>query len=482
MTVATNRKDKSLSPDAQAVIQALSSMTAAMGVKNQGGWGFGNPYSKSPLAYRAGGTGADDIDPSGTSYIYGQGLFSLCGDNDVISLLVRDEALIRWLNWRPNNEVLRPVKMLTWVGPEGTSESDVTAGWLGDDCDVPNSVEWGKCEINFSKGLMGRCGQDISALQLGKKYCEQEPTYRIDGSVVDNDAEWQAALAAMVLRDDVSELLITGNSATAGQFDGLEQIITDGYVDFRTSQVCPQVDSIIYDWNNAGVSGISSLIAEIVARIRRRARGVGGVNPADMVIMLPSFLRDCLVDEYACDQPCGTGSAGNPITVVAFDARDNRDQYLVGGQFGDGFIPVNGTPISFLVNDWIPFASGPGPNYCSDIYILTRQVGPRQVIFGEFQDLNVSAAELNKQFGGGYRITDGGKFLVYARALETCFNTCILTKPGLIISAPWAQARITNVCCGGDNALPPLSPNPDSSYFLAYGDLYQATPPGAITT
>lgn len=469
-------KAQTLDPNVQALVGSIQQLVRAQGVQEQGGWGFGNPYGGMSIGRR------DVLEAQPGTQIYGQGLFSVCGENDIVNLLIRDEGFLRWLRWEANNDEVRPVKMLTWVGPEGTEAQEVTAGWMADECEPPNSVEWGKCEINFSKGLFGRCGQDISAISLGKKYCSAEPIYRLNGSVINNDAEWQVAIAGMVLRDDISEGLIVGNSGTAGQFDGLEQLIVEGYTDYRNGNPCSQVDSIVLDWNNEGVAGLPAVIAEIVARIRYRAKGVGGVNPSDMVIMVPSFLRDCLVDEYACEQPCGIGTAGNPITMIAVDARAARDRYLVGGQYGDGFVSVNGVPISFLVNDWIPFSSCPGggaDSYVSDIYILTRQVGPRRVIFGEYQDLRVSANALNQAFGGGHQVTDGGRFLVYSRKDETCFNTCLLTRPGLVISAPWAQARITNVCCGVD-ALTPLSPDPDSSYFLDFGNLYQAELPAPV--
>jgi hypothetical protein len=465
-----------LHPDVAALVGAIRGMVAVQGAQQRGGWGFGNPYTQGfPMG------GRDVLEASPAVGIYGNhnqgvGLFSLCGDRDIISLLVRDEGFLRWLRWSPNNFVSRPVKMITYVGPDGTADHAVSAGWLADDCEPPNSVEYGKCEIDFVKGLYGRCGQDISAITLGERYCDAEPTYRIDGTLINNDAEWQAAVAAMVLRDDISEGLITANHTTDGQFDGLEQLVDNNYHDFRTGLRCSQADSIVIDWNNQGVAGLVGVIAEIVARIRMRARDLGGVNPADMVIMLPAFMRDCIVDLYACENPCGDGSAGNPITVITTDAIANRNRYLTGGQYGDGFISVNGVPISFLVNDWVPWASCPGGgagSYVTDIYILTRQVGPRQVVFGEYQNLSQASEYLNRVFGGGHRVTDGGRFVVYGRKDELCFNECIVTRPGLVVSAPWAQARIANVCCTVDQ-LTPLSPDPDSEYFLDYGSLYTA--------
>lgn len=416
--------------------------------------------------------------------IYGTGLFSLCGDNDVVSALIRDEAFLRWLPWLPNQERNRFIKILSWEGPEGSSWDVMvpTGGYLSADCTPPNSVEWGKCEIVLSKGLYGRCGQDIAAINIDYKYCDKEPIYRIDGTVINNDAEWQLSLAANVLRDDISRHLITGNNAVAGQFDGLENLVKTGYVDARTGTPCTHVDSIVVDWNNASISGIADTIAEIVNRIKLRARSAGGVRVSqDMVIMLPAFLRDCLVNEFACEGPCATSGSAT-VMVIQGDARSNRDRYLVGGQFGDGWIPVNGEPISFLVNDWIPFQScvgGGAGSFSSDIYILTRQLGNRVVLRGEYQSFEAAAAELARNFGSNlFRVTDGGRFLVYSKSDETCFNTCLLTRPGLYLSAPWVQARITDVCCTVN--LDPIGPDVQTQYFLNYADLYQAVPPAVI--
>ncbi len=409
--------------------------------------------------------------------IYGQGLFALCGDNDIVSALVRDESLLNWLQWLPNNEASRVVKILSWYGPEGAHDHSTTIGYLSDKCARPNSVEWGKCEIYFQKGLLGRCGQEIAAVDIGYKYCNAEPIYRMNGTVINNEAEWQLSLASTVLKDDISRMLITGNASTSGQFDGLEQIIAEGYSDYRTGYVCTHVDPIVQDWAYAGVSGISTLLFEIIERFRLRARALGGLNASDLVIMLPAFLRNCIVNEFACEGPCGSMLTANGAVNINATARGDRDRYLIGGQYGDGWIPINGTPVSFLVNDWIPFTSCVGgAGYASDIYILTRRAGARTVLRGEYQNFGPSAAELARNFGANqFRVTDGGKFLVYSNNDETCFNTCLLTRPGLYCSAPWLQARITNVCCSTE--LTPLSPDITSEYFLNYEDLYQTSVP-----
>lgn len=430
------------------------------------------------------GWGGVTANPGAYDTIYGTGLFNLCGDNDVISTLVEDDNLLRWLQWLPNNERTRFVKMLTWRGPDGSSWDVLTptVGYLAADCDEPNSVEWGKCETSMTKGLYGRCGQDIAMVNIGYKYCDKEPIYRIDGSVINNDAEWQVALASAVLKNDISQHLITGDASVTNQFNGLENLIKTGYVDVQTGEPCSQVDSIIYDWANQPIAGLAAVLAEIIARIKLRARSAGGVNVSqDITIMLPSFLRDCLVAEFACSGPCASGD-GSTVMVIQADATSNRDRYLVGGANGDGWIPINGEPVSFLINDWIPFQSCPGGgagSYVSDIYVLTRRIGNRTVLRGEFQDFSDGAAAMARAMGSNVvRVTDGGRFVVYSKMDELCFNTCLVTRPGIYLSAPWVQARITDVCCSTN--LAPLSPDSASEYLLDWDELYPAANPGFV--
>lgn len=435
------------------------------------------------------GMGRRDVPPApegSDHWLYGNGLFSFCGDNDIVSLLIRDESFLNWLNWVPNMEKNRFIKTLSWVGPDGSNweaRTPTHGTWHSDVCTPPHSVEWGKCELLMTKGRYGRCGQTISATEVIEKYCNIEPIYRIDGSVVDNEAEWQLALAGMVLKDDVSQHLITGDSANENQMDGLEKLIRTGYADARNQYPCSQVDSIVVDWANAGVSGLEVLLGEIINRIKQRAKAQGGINASrDMAIMLPSVLRDCLVNLFACEGPCGSGivAAAGAININS-TARADRDRYLTGGANGDGWIPINGEPISFLINDWIPFQScvgGGADSYSSDVYILTRRIGAREVLRGEYLDLTKAQNLLGEWFGKQFRVTDGGKFLVYSKVDETCFNTCLITRPGLFLSAPWAQARITDVCC--TKQLKPLSPDISTEYFEDFDELYKAEAPSGF--
>jgi len=407
--------------------------------------------------------------------LYGGGLFSPCGDNEVLSALVSDDAFAQWLRWRRNNEVRIIVKVYSWRGPEGASDNEPTGGYLTDKCAVGNGIEWGVCEICYWKGEYERCGQDIAVTELDERYCERMPLLRIDGSVIDNNVEWQASQAGQILKDDISQHLITGSVATLYQMDGLENIVKEDWVDCRRNQVCSHVDSVVVDWGNASVSGIASLLQEILRRLRLRAREMGGFSDNDVIVMLRSETRDCLVDEFACESPCGTGSAGNPVTNIVLDARQARDRYLVGGQNGDGYIPIAGHVISFLVNDWLPVSSCPGGgagSYVSDIYVLVRRIGNREVFYGVYHDMTKPVNIVN-EYGAGFQATDGGKFLIRGRFDEACLQTCVRIKPALICEAPWCQARITNVCC--TNTLAPITPSERDEYGIDWDLLYPVT-------
>ncbi len=416
----------------------------------------------------------DDLAPVAGTRLYGDRLFGLCGTNDVISALVNDESFLRWLNWRRNNLYQITVKVLSWEGPEGAHDGSPSVGYMTNACEPPNSVEWGRCNICFYKGLYGRCGQDIATVELDEKYCESEPILRIDGTLVNNNAEWQAALAAQILRDDLSQDLVIGNhGASTAMFSGLENIIKTGYVDCETGDRCTHVDSIVVDWGSNGVAGIAALIQEILARLRLRAKSAGGFTDADVAIMVRTEMRDCIVNEFACEGPDCSDYAMPTIKIDV--ARDTRDRYLAGGANGDGYISVAGHVVSFLVNDWLPVEScvgGGAGSYVSDIYILVRRVGAREVLYGVYHDMTSPVATANS-YGADFQATDGGRFLVYSNFDETCFKTCVMVKPALICEAPWVQARIQNVCCSMTE-LEPVTPEERNEYGINWDDLYPA--------
>lgn len=405
--------------------------------------------------------------------MYDHGMWGYCGEDEVLSAYVDGSPFTDWLGWVGERHERNNVKILTHIAPEGREAGSVTSGVLADECDEPNSVEWGRCEIDLTKGLLGRCGNEVAAVNIDYGYCEEQPIYRIDGTLITDDAEWQAALAAKVLAQDLEMQLVSGNRATTNQFDGVQRLVKTGYTDCRTGAVCPNVDSIVVNWASDGLAGsnnghgtIINKISDILRRLKLRAKGHPQIDFAnDVVIMLPTFLRDCLVDYWA---QYGGWLVTGQVQIDATVINENRARWIQGGKFGNGWVPVDGTPISFLCNDYLPVSAGFAGGNLGDIYILTRAIGGIPVLYGVYQDFTKAGQSLAARFGGDrFKVTDGGRFIVYQKITnETCFNTCILVRPGLKIKAPWLQARIYDVGCAVQ--FEPVSKRPDSDYFL-YG-------------
>lgn len=406
---------------------------------------------------------------------YSQGMWGMCGPDDIISAYVDGAPFADWLGWRGQLYAREFAKILANVGPtETVAGSGVhTSGVLADECDECESVKWGKCEIDTVKALLCRCGEEITTYNLNYGYCTEQPIYRVDGTPITNNAEWQAALAAQTLGMDLEQQLIYGNRANANEMDGLQRLVRTGYVDCRSNLACTQADSIVVDWRFDGLNGtcnghgnIIRKITDIYRRFQLRAKP-RGLNPADIVIMLPSFMRDFLVDYWAA---FGTFLVVGAIQVDATEVFRRRERFISGGAHGDGWVPVDGRPISFLANDYLPMAqcdqdcaSG---GFATDIYVLTRRLGNQEILYGTYQNFATTIGpELASRFGSDqFRVSDAGKFLRYQMLRhEVCFNTCVSMRPGLHIAAPFVQARIHDICATAQ--FQPISKTPDSYYF-----------------
>lgn len=404
--------------------------------------------------------------------LYGTtGLFSMCGDNDLISLTVEDEPFLEWLGWKPNNEVRQFVKLITYVGPEGTAAGNPSSGVAGA-CEDANTVEFGICEILLpDKGRLKRAGPVIDLTENNRRLCDEYPIFTKDGQQIRDEIMWGLTLAGIAIKQDLKRLLVTGNSNNANEFAGLQQLVNTGYVNAINGQRCSSMDSVVIDWGGNdigatgpdGTHGLIDYLIYAVRHIRRRAiwASLGGIAVGDMVIVLPTFLRDKLLDIFTCWSVC-PGSQYNEANLNTFEARTFR-QTLNGGAFGMGQIFVDGTPVPIITYDWMDF-SGSGNTFTADIYVLTRRIGNVPVLWGQYIDMTDPAARFQEEAGyGHFKAVDGGRFLAYWKTDNECVQTTLLLRPNIYLSAPWAQARIQNV--SATLPLPTMSPDPTSDFY-----------------
>ncbi len=375
----------------------------------------------------AGGTAV----PTGR-LVYGAGMFSYCGGNELISTLITDDHLSTWLGME--GSVIDPEisKTIGWIGPDGTA--DGSPDWDRDgECEDCPAVEFGKCELITCFGEICHSGADLKITQVGLRGCDVEPIYRIRGPMagtrIDNDREWQLALAGQVAKQNFERIMIIGNrTVTNWHFDGLQQVINSPIYDVRTGLRCQDVEPEIYAWGSATItSNICDVISALVRKLRWKGSFLGGIAQPDLVLVMTRLMRDALIDFASCG--CGPCTGDSGFHIDALEARRERARLATGGTFGEGMFEVDGIPVSIVTNDWIPQTST-APNFCSDIYILTRRVGGLRVFYGQYQDFARTLSGVpveNLVFGS--RVTDGGRFLSYSKSRNECFNETVEDRP-----------------------------------------------------
>lgn len=413
-----------------------------------------------------------------TSTLYGcTSLFGLCGPDEVIGLSLMDDKLSAWMEWFPNDVCEQFVKFLTYADVEGTAAGSpqTTAGAA---CDDPPKSEKGTFEIFLGdKGLLRVSGEPVVLTKIGERKCDKQPIYTLPfagapgGVRIDNDLDFEAIVAAEALKNDLSRHLITGDKGTTGEFDGLEQLVNTGYVDIKTGTTNSGIDSLVVAWSNDNFDGavngkgnIISWVIALVRRIRQRVQmaGRGTIAVGDLVLVMTTEMRDAFLDAFACYGLC-TPSAYNEIFRDNLAVREFRDQFN-GGLFGDGYITVDGIAVPIVTHDWLPRTQS-GTKHVSDIYILTRRMGASRVLYGQYHPMT-QGVDKAREFGAGhYRLMQGDRLVQWIKWDNLCVQTSLAVKPNIYLSAPWAQARITNV--GVDPLLDPISLDPQSSYFLS---------------
>ena len=398
------------------------------------------------------------------------GLFDPCGDNDLLSLTLESEPFLDWLGWRSNNECRQFVKMVSYIGPAGTTTDTETTG-VAAACDDAAGVEFGTCEILLpDKGRIKRAGPVRDLTENNRKVCDEYPTFMKSGEQISDELMWSVTLAGAALKQDLKRMLITGNAATANQFSGLATLVNTGYVNATDGRRCSAMDSIVVNWASHAMSyalnGTHNLVdylIDIVRRIRQRVMwaNLGGIDTGDQVLVMPTFLRDCLLDTYTCWSVC-TGTQYNETSLNTLEARTFRNT-LNGGAYGQGQIFVDGVPIPIITYDWFALSQA-APSFVGDIYLLTRRIGNVPTLWGQFIDMTQPAARFAEEAGyAHYKSLDGGRFLAYWKTDNECTQATVVMRPNIYLNSPWACARIQNVAC--TRPLAPLSADPTSSYY-----------------
>lgn len=402
--------------------------------------------------------------------------FDNCADS-IMSLYFKGAlGLLDWLGFEVVNECLETLEFITYVRPEQTGSVD-TPGYLSDACVDPNGIEFGSASLSVEDfGLVGRQGPTRNLYTNRMKYCKTRPRYFLDGSPVDSEFVWDMTFTMDQLLNDIRILSVTGNANTAGQWDGLQRWVRNGYASTA-------LDASVINWNGnpmAGGAGITYNgaatpatfdIVDWLLDIHRNVKERISWSPllrnqqrqlGDVILLMPGFIKRCLLDFYTCWSVC-PGAQYEEIVKNAKEMREFR-LTLDGGLFGDGQIALDGDTIPILVYDW---GNIQGPTR-GDIYYLWGSLGSQRIFTGQMLSAGDALADIIADAGGAdftdFFTRDGGRFLGRIDTENLCRAMKLWMALRMFCRAPWMQARFINVQCQTPTG--PLSPNPgDTSFF-----------------
>jgi len=384
--------------------------------------------------------------------------------------------LLDWMGWEVGTECYRSIEFIAYTRP-AQSGGNPTDGHLANACSDPNGIDFGTAKLTVENfGRYGRVGPTRD-MMTPQRYCVTDPVRRLDGELVTSEREWDLRFITDVLLQDIRRDLVTGNSAVPGQFGGLNEWIATGYAGPNGAML----DSIVINWNGntmaggagitwngAAVSAAVNFVDVLLPAFRRILQRIMWARQlanqqlvlGDMIIKLPTFMAQCLLDHYTCWSVC-EGSVYNPVSLQQREARAFRNNLVSASNpanlFGNGYITLDNVTIPLLAYDW---GTIKGPT-TGDIYFLTRGIGSTRIWEGE----HLSATEAATQYEQhGYFDIDGGRILGTTVVENECSKMKAWLHPRLFCRAPWAQMRFIDVVC--DTPGGPLSPDPSETSFF----------------
>lgn len=396
-------------------------------------------------------------------------LFDVCFDDALMSLSFGSGMdFINAIGWNPTKICTIKRGFIPWVRPEANIQGTRSIGYMADPCDDPNGIEMYSCDFTVTSfGRLRRPGpvRDITRTDLD--YCKNSPRWRLDGTPVTDNREYDMIMATEVIMQDLKLMIIDGDAATAGQFSGLETLVDYNYEN-ADGTPCELMNSYVVDWNDndpdtstgVTVNGVAitvtttliDMLQAVYRRIRRRIRNAPSLAAqnmmvGDMVLLLPSDAIPCILDAYTCWKVCPEGDI-----TLSLEARTFRNS-LLGGMYGAGRIYFDGFEIPLMPYDWNLISA----HGSFDMYLLTLKVGNTRVLSGEYNDMRPTAQKRPDRY-----TSDNGLILTWSNDDETCETREVEMQPRLIAWAPWAEARFIDVACLGP--LDILSDDPWSTY------------------
>ena len=440
--------------------------------------------------------------PSAQS-VYGQGgLFEVAGvDRQVLTAFsLPSSSLANILPSTTSMFFNERVGLITGVGEGTGDEPDGTCD------DLPGTGFTYGCFITFPFGRFGRSSSVLDLATIGQVqnrgiYTDLQvvggmniqhpfvPSGAGAGTqpqqILANDYRLSLFELAVEMLRKFGRLIYTGNPANNSpgkgymEFKGLDMLVNTNYADADNPAVhCAALDSDVrtFNANIATDPGVFvRTLTNMVRNIEKRAEDTG-LSPVELVLTM----RWSAFQEITEYWPCAYATYRCQFAGGADDARlmvDVAYQEQMRQQMRDGrYLLIDGKKYRVQIDDFIIETQPTNGTFQSSVYVLPLTArGVRVLTMEHFNfDGPGAAGEVirARQLGGWYRVTDGGRFLVWEKVPQnTCIQMSAITLPRLKLLTPHLAGRLDGVRY--TPLMHEVSPWPDEPNYRSGGTAFR---------
>jgi hypothetical protein len=419
------------------------------------------------------------------------GLNGLLGDDcsldrEVVANIVKPQGLLTVLPALPTRLEQWRTAAITGYNPDSTPEPETP-------CEDAPSGTYSTCRLEFNLGRIARDSKTININEAIRRANLGDTDFVLRGSMLGNGlgnlgspmttGDDNARIMNIItlseikgiginLTRELSRMIWSGDSTapapanTAGggrvEFDGLDLLINTGIADAKTLELCPAMDSLVYDFNFANICDAAAdpNIVRVLSNAEFRIRDIAertGLAPVQWVIVMSrmafyelSECWPCMYNTYRCGDQ-STGITGD-TTPVRFNDGTNRrmiDEYRNGM-----FIPINGVNYPVIVDDGITELSNADDPanlpevgmYSSSIYFIPLTIqGGWPVTYLTYLDHSFAAADMQFLNNQTTFWTDSGRFMWASEFVKWCYKLSAEIQPGLVFRTPHLAFKVENV-------------------------------------
>jgi hypothetical protein len=332
-------------------------------------------------------------------WVYDGGPYTFNDETPFSTGIYDSSYLMGWIPTIRMQARLDTVSYLDYVVPEGWTGGDYAAYLATLEigaCEYGPSSAWSGSEAQFGYGEWSVTTPTLKDYDFGLREYESTPILRVRGNNINlpmgSDAEWAMAQAGITLQKHHEWILRYGTLGSPLQLDGIENVISSGYIALHTVGGGTPVFSDPLELDGSGLTTIEQILQVLRAMIQKifeRADQRGWVIANnDIAIVMSSAQWPYILDAIACG--ANTGCTGQPTGYVINDVRQERRRAATGG-FGFGTLEVDGRESGIIPDaNFGDNAVVDGQNVVvGDIYVLTRRFSGIPILQQHYLDFNM---------------------------------------------------------------------------------------------